>query len=228
LGVAENTIIVFASDNGGFAHGPRGKNIMGTGHYTHNWPLRSGKCSAYEGGSRVPMIVSWVKPAPNNPVQERIPIQSGSACHKPVMCDDILPTFCAWAGVEDIPGHFGVFDGEDITGYVTAKKGFKRSAPIILHYPHFINYSEKTLQYGYGPFSAMRRDNWKVIYFYHRKKWELYDLDRDISEKNDLSKENPELLKDLASELINRLRDMGAQYPVLKTTGEEVPPRMPE
>ncbi|HUT26110.1 MAG TPA: sulfatase [Sumerlaeia bacterium] len=222
LGVAEDTIILFASDNGGLSHGPRGKTPMGTGHYTHNWPLSAGKCSAYEGGVRVPMLVSWAKPAPANPRQKRIPIQPGSICHEPVICDDFLPTLCRWAGVEDLEKRVERLDGQDITGAVAGDASFRRPGELVFHYPHFINYGKGTIEHGYGPFSALRDGNWKIIYFYDRRKWELYDLSRDIGEKNDLALEEPDLLGRLAGKLVERLRDMDAQYPVVSATGEQV------
>jgi arylsulfatase A-like enzyme len=228
LGVAENTIVLFASDNGGLSHGPRGKTPMGTGHYTHNGPLRSGKCSAYEGGIRVPMIVSWAGPDPAQPNQERIPIKRGSTCDQPVICDDYLPTLCRWAGVEDVERLVPVLDGHDITGYVTGQEGFHRPGELVFHYPHFINYSESTVRQGYGPFSAMRDGSWKVIYFYDRKKWELYDLSTDIGEQNDLASARPERLHELAGKLVSRLKSMNAQYPMVTETGKQAAIKLPE
>ncbi len=228
LGVAENTIVLFASDNGGLSHGPRGKTIMGTGHYTHNWPLKSGKCSAYEGGIRVPLIVSWAKSDPQNPNQQRIPIQPGSVCETPVICDDIPPTFCNWAGIENPKDRFAVLDGYDITGAITQDPQFSRPGPLVFHYPHFINYYPGTLEQGYGPFSAMRNGPYKVIYFYDRKKWELYDIEEDIGEKHDLAAEKPDILRRMAKELIDRLKALGAQYPILKSTGQALAPVEPD
>ncbi len=79
LGVAESTIVLFASDNGGVTHSGRGKTPAGTGRHTHNAPLRAGKCSVYEGGIRVPMIVSWAKRRPASPLQQRLPIRPGGS-----------------------------------------------------------------------------------------------------------------------------------------------------
>ena len=201
---------------------------MGTGHYTHNLPLQSGKCSAYEGGIRVPMIVSWAKPDPESPNQQRIPIKPGSICDQPVFCDDYLPTLCHWAGVKDLEHLAPVLDGHDITGYVTGLKGFQRGGPLVFHYPHFINYSEGTIRHGYGPFSAMREGDWKVIYFYDRKKWELHDLSIDPGEKNDLASARPEQLRSLAEKLVSILKDRDAQYPVVIETGAQVTIELPQ
>ncbi len=227
LGVAESTLILFASDNGGFSHGTRGRTPMGTGHYTHNAPLRSGKGSAYEGGIRVPMIVSWAKRDARSALQARLPIAAGATCDRPVHCDDFLPTVCRWAGIEDLTRYDVTLDGYDITGYVVGRKGFQRPGELIFHYPHFINYRRQTLPHGFGPYSVMRDGTWKVIYFHDRETWELYDLAVDISEKNNLAGQKPELLRGLARKLVARLEAMGAQYPVRKATGKEKPIRLP-
>lgn len=228
LGVAENTIVVFGSDNGGLSHGPRGKTIMGTGSYTHNRPLNAGKCSAYEGGIRVPLIVSWAKPNAENANQRRIPIQGGAVSHQPVICDDYVPTFCHWAGIDHPSDIFPHLDGCDITGYVTQQDVSERSTPLIFHFPHFIHSGPEAIRYGYMPFSAMRKDTRKVIYFYDRRKWEIYDLANDIAERHNLADAEPSELNRMALELMDRLRAMGAQYPVIKATGKECPPLEPK
>ena len=73
----------------------------------------------------------------------------------------------------------------------------------------------------------MRDGKWKVIYFYDRRDWELYDLQADISETRDLAGEKPEVLTRLAKTLVKRLTDCGAQYPVDKATGKEEPIQLP-
>jgi len=228
LSVAENTVILFASDNGGLSHGPRSETPTGTGHYTHNAPLRSGKGSAYEGGIRVPMIVSWAKPDAEDAHQKRLPIATGTICDKPVHCDDYLPTICRWAGIDDLARYDVTLDGHDITGYVIGHKGFNRPGELIFHYPHFINYGPKTLRHGFGPYSVMRDRNWKVIYFYDRQKWELYDLADDIGETNDLARQKRELLNRLARKLQSKLQAMNAQYPVSRTTGKQTAITLPD
>jgi len=223
LGVAENTIVLFASDNGGVTHGGRGKTPTGTGSHTHNSPLRAGKCSIYEGGIRVPMIVSWAKRNADNSQQKELPIRPDSICAQPVQVDDFLPTICNWAGL-DAAKYVKDLDGCDITGYVTVRKGFARQRELLFHYPHVYGYIPKR---GYAPHSAMRDGKWKVIYFYDRCEWELYDLQADISETRDLADEKPEMLARLAKKLVKRLADCGAQYPVDKATGKEVPIQLP-
>ena len=227
LGVAEETIVLFASDNGGLSHGPRGLTPMGTGAYTHNAPLSAGKCSAYEGGIRVPMIVSWAARHERHALQDVLPVPAASSCDRPVYVDDFLPTLCAWAGVEELADYGLTLDGHDITGYAVADADFARPGPLVFHYPHFINYSKDTIAHGFGPFSAMRAGQWKVIYFYDREKWELYDLDSDLGEQHDLAAAEPARLSALATDLIARLEEMGAQYPVVTSTGEARTIRLP-
>ncbi len=134
--------------------------------------------------------------------------------------DDFLPTICNWAGVEELADYGLTLDGHDITGYAVAEDNFARPGPLVFHYPHFINYSEGTIAHGFGPFSALRDGRWKVIYFYDREKWELYDLQSDLGEQHDLAATDPARLSTLAGELVARLEAMGAQYPVVTATGQ--------
>ena len=110
LKLADNTIVIFTSDNGG---------VYGT---TTNTPLRAGKGSAYEGGVRVPLIVKW--PGVTKP---------GSVCHAPVIGVDFYPTMLAMAGV---PAAAGVVDGESIEPLLRQSGAMKRDA-IYWHYPHY-------------------------------------------------------------------------------------------
>ena len=109
-GVADNTLVLFTSDNGGLL-GP-----------THNAPLRSGKGYPYEGGIRVPLIIRWsgvVKP--------------GSVSHEPVTSVDYLPTLCAAAGVPLPKGR--AIDGVDLRPALTG--GSLAREAIFWHFPHY-------------------------------------------------------------------------------------------
>jgi len=109
-GVADNTLVLFTSDNGGLL-GP-----------THNAPLRAGKGHPYEGGIRVPLIIRWpgvVKP--------------GSASHEPVTSVDYLPTLCAAAGVPLPKGR--AIDGVDLRPALTG--GSLAREAIFWHFPHY-------------------------------------------------------------------------------------------
>ena len=137
--------------------------------------------------------------------------------------DDFLPTICRWAGA-DAARAIKDLDGYDITGYVTGHESFQRPGDLLFHYPHVYCYIPDQ---GYAPHSAMRDGKWKIIYFYDRRKWELYDLSADIGETRDLSGTQPQTLRRLAKKMAALLTQRGAQYPVDKSTGEEVAIRMP-
>ena len=78
-----------------------------------------------------------------------------------------------------------------------------------------------------GPFNAMHVRKWKIIYFYDRERWELYDLSADVGERNDLAQRHPERLRELARTFAQRLEEMGAQYPTVSATGKQVGVRLP-
>ena len=126
---------MFSSDNGGLSYGARGKTPRNTGRNTHCWPLKAGKGSAYEGGTRVPMIVSWARPNAVNPRQKKIPIAAASICDAPNICEDYFPTLCNWAGISDQLAGREDIDGRDLTADVTGKPP-KLTRPLLFHYPH--------------------------------------------------------------------------------------------
>ena len=76
---------------------------------------------------------------------------------------------------------------------------------------------------GVAPTAAVRRDNWKLIYFYEDGHKELYDIPNDIGEKHDLAAERPDVVKRLSKELGSFLRRSGAQRPVFRSDGRPCP-----
>lgn len=220
LGVAENTLVIFTSDNGGLSAHARGKSPRGTGKNTHNWPLRAGKGSAYEGGTRVPFIVGWARPDPKSVLQRSLKLKPGSSSDQPLICEDLFPTILGLAGVAVPKGR--VIDGHDMRAYWTGV-GSNPTRPLVFHYPHVWGPRGP----GYEPHSAMRVGEWKVIYFYNARKWELYHLAEDIAEARDLATAEPERLHRLAARLEQELRDMGVQWPVDRKTGEPDPLQLP-
>ncbi len=229
IGQAANTLIIFTSDNGGLSIHARGRTWRGTGADTHNWPLRGGKGSAYEGGTRVPLIISWAQTDQQHSLQHAIPIQSNSTIHVPVICEDLMPTILAWSGidrskVEKIsPSKMAPMDGVDLTPLLTDPDDDKAaqaiaSRPLLFHYPHIWGPSGS----GYSPHSALRSGRWKVIYFYEGATWELYDLETDQGEATNLAVENSEQLRLTSTKLIEQLKSLDALYPSRAQTGEPV------
>ncbi len=186
LGIADNTIVVFTSDNGGLSTLRRGNSP------TSNVPLRAGKGWCYEGGIRVPLIVS----APGVAAK-------GSRCDFPVTSTDLYPTILELTGLGLDPDQHR--DGLSLVPLLGGKKKLNRIA-IYWHYPHYHGST-------WAPGAAVRAGDWKLIEFYEENKYELYDLRNDIGEKNDLAKTHPEKAKKLLDMLHRWQREMGARMP---------------
>lgn len=213
LGVAENTLILFMSDNGGLSAHARGGEL-----HTHNAPLRSGKGSAYEGGIRVPMIVAWAKPNAGTPAQARLPIEAGRDTDEPVISDDFFPTILEVTGVEESASFTQDIDGRSLVPLLVQAGGFERGGPLHWHYPHKWGPEGP----GLDPFTAIRDGDWKLIYFYHDRRWELYNLANDLGETTNLAERRPEITERLARNMVAWMEDVGAQAPVARATGQEV------
>ncbi|NWK55553.1 sulfatase-like hydrolase/transferase [Verrucomicrobiaceae bacterium N1E253] len=205
LGVAEDTLVIFYSDNGS-------ANPMGSS------PLRGKKGTRHEGGTRVPLIVAWAKPNPNNQFQKQLSIPQNSKENALVTCTDMLPTILNIAGAKHPKPD--TLDGFDISPYFTGKDA-KRPQEFLVHFPH---------GHTNSMFSTYLRDGWKVIYNYTAapdKQWELYHLNSDPYEKSNLAKQSPERLKSMAAAMISELDQRQASYPVSTADGSPVKPRIP-
>ncbi|MGC4013382.1 MAG: sulfatase-like hydrolase/transferase [Luteolibacter sp.] len=197
LHLEEDTLIFFISDNGGAP----GEST------SSNAPLRGAKGSLWEGGIRVPMMVQWKSHLPAGKVDDR-----------PVISLDILPTALAAAGEKPDPQH--PMDGVNLLPYLTGEKPGD---------PH------ELLYWRFGNLGVVRKGSWKMIRVLPEgigpktigekaalEGGALYDLDKDISEKTNLSAREPEKLKELnaAWETWNA-QLMPAQWPPLGQGGEE-------
>ena len=203
-GIADNTIFVFMSDNGGYSVGVRPNDA--------NVPLRGGKGACYEGGIREPMIVYWPGVT-----------EGGTVNATPVIIEDFYPTLLAMAGIRDYE-MVQPIDGQDFTPALLRKGGAKMlwpDRPLYFHYPN--NWGERTRDVGL-PSSAVRMGDWKLVHFYEDEHNELYNLKEDISERHDLLQEaSPKYKKieaKLAKKLSDHLRQNGANMPVRKSTGQ--------
>jgi arylsulfatase A-like enzyme len=198
LGIADNTVVVFTSDNGGLsAHTRAGEP------HTHNAPLRSGKGSAYEGGVRVPAVVRW--PGVTSP---------GTRSSVPIVTHDLFPTLLAMAGVP-IPDVLSEqLDGADLTALLAGSTA-PPERTLAWHQPHYWGVPGP----GIEPFSSLRRGRWKLIYRHLDRGLELYDLQDDLGETHDLSAQHQELVAELAEELSRWLEQVDAQMSIDEASG---------
>ena len=204
-GVDKNTIVIFMSDNGGLDHHQRGGPVN-----THNYPLKSGKGSVYEGGIREPMIVKWPGVTKPNTINSN-----------PVIIDDFFPSILEMAGVKKYK-IVQKLDGQSFVPLLKSPQQKEKERPFIFHYPNkWINLGENE-KLGINYFSAIRMGKWKLLYNMRNQSFELYDLSKDIREENNLVDENPSEVKRLSNILGKTLKERGAQMPVSKATGKAV------
>lgn len=199
--IADNTIILFMSDNGGLSAHSRGGEPN-----THNKPLASGKGSMYEGGIREPMLVKW--PDKTEP---------GSTSNYQLIIEDFYPTILEMAGIDSLRTIQKV-DGQSFTSALTGEKEYAGVRPLFWHYPNEWGVDGP----GIGAASAVRTGDFKFIYFHASRKMELYNIKEDIGETTNLLEEYPEKAKELAKILSDYLKDVDAQMPIDKATGEKV------
>lgn len=201
LDLADHTIVLFTSDNGG-----RGLDI------SDNAPLRGDKGNLYEGGIREPLIVRW--PGVTTP---------GSVCTVPVISTDFYPTLLDMAGLPLRPEQH--LDGVSIASLCRGAAELDRK-DLFWHHPH---YSTTAV-----PASAIRQGDWKLVKFYsdYQRVWlhdaqgggkvvetrdpallQLYNLQEDIGEQNNLASKLPDKADELHKQLLDHLQRTEARLP---------------
>ena len=202
LGLEENTIIIFTSDNGGMSASNQYRGInhprqtLDSQFASSNLPLRGAKGWNYEGGIRVPLIVHW----PDN-------IRANSRSHAVVTGTDFYPTLLEMLKLPALPDQH--VDGRS---FVPALKeeNYDRG-PIYWHFPHYSNH-------GYqSPNGAIRSGRYKLIEYYENGTVQLFDLQNDLGEKNDLAKSDPETTQKLQKMLQDWRKEVDAKMPYPKT-----------
>jgi arylsulfatase A-like enzyme len=183
LGLRENTVVVFTSDNGGL-HVPEGRDDAPT----HNTPFRAGKGFLYEGGLRVPLVVRW----PGR-------VKAGADSAVPVVNTDLTPTLLALAGLETPRDLDGLSFAALLRG-----EGELAPRPLFWHCPHYTNQ-------GGRPAGAVRAGHWKLVEHYEDGTAELFDLARDPGEATDLAAREPERAAALKARLAGWRRSAGAR-----------------
>lgn len=192
LGLAENTVVLFTSDNGGLS--------TSEGSPTSNLPLRGGKGWLYEGGIREPYLVRWPGV-----------VAAGSTCGVPVISTDFYPTMLDMAGLSLRPEQHQ--DGVSLVSLLKGEKRLERDA-LYWHYPHYGN------QGGF-PGGAIRMGDWKLLERYEDGRVHLYNLADDLGEKHDLAAEQPERVAAMRKKLHAWYREVDAKFLQPKKNGPQ-------
>lgn len=201
----ENTIIIFLSDNGGFATDSKWRSGE---LYTQNAPLKSGKGSVYEGGIRIPMIVKYPGIT-----------KADDVCNLPVIIEDIFPSVLEMTAVE-LYNTMQKIDGQSFVPILKGNKTHKHEQrSLVWNYPNLWDGTGL----GVGPACTIRKGEWKLIYHYDTGVKELYNLKNDIGENNNMINIEIKTAMMLSAELSKYLRSVKAQRPAFKTTGKLVP-----
>jgi arylsulfatase A-like enzyme len=184
LGLTDNTVIIFTSDNGGVS--------SGDAYASCNLPFRGGKGRQWEGGLREPYYIS-------------VPglTRTKSQCDVPVIGADFFPTILDLAGLPLLPQQH--MDGVSLLPLLQGKSIGPRE--LIWHYPHYGNQ-------GGEPCSIIRSGEWKLIHYWEDQRDELYNLARDEEEQNDCAPEQRKICQELRDRLDAYLAEVGAKKPV--------------
>ncbi len=197
LGLAENTVVLFSSDNGGVGGYQREGIGRRAGDTTDNAPLRSGKGSLYEGGTRVPFMVRWphvVKP--------------GATCDIPAIHVDLYPTLLEIAG--GAPPSNYVLDGESLVPLMRGTGSLEREA-IYQHFPGYLGSGPG--KWRTTPVGLIQIEDWKLMEFYEDRHVELYHLRDDIGETKNLAEKMPERTRQMREKLAAWRQQIQAPMP---------------
>jgi arylsulfatase A-like enzyme len=194
LGLRENTLVLFTSDNG--PHGGVSNAL----------PLRGSKGMFYEGGIREPFLVRWPGV-----------VAPGSSCAVPVHQIDLFPTFAATA-VAELPA---LHDGVDLTPLFKGNGGSIASRPLFWHFPAYLQGYGKDLgspfeNFRTTPCSVIRHGDWKLIEYYEDGALELYNLAEDPTERNNLCTTQPAKREELHRSLQRWRAEVKAPVPAEK------------
>ncbi len=201
LGIADNTYVIYMSDNGGGGGSGPDRRIGGAGRDKERTakgrsggrPIQGGKGSVWEGGIRVPLIIRGPE------------IEADSWCHQRVVGFDLFPTLCALAGVK-VPMPEGVEGGNFAHLLTGDDQPVKRAREeLVFHFPHY---------QGDSPHTALLLGDYKLMKFHETEETRLFELTDDIGEGNDLAVKMPEKAAELEKRLDAYLAAVGADLPV--------------
>ncbi|MCI0541339.1 MAG: sulfatase [Verrucomicrobiales bacterium] len=190
LGLDRSTLVIFASDNGGYL----GTDKRQTVPVTSNAPLRSGKGALYEGGLRVPLIVKWPGVTP-----------AGAECGEAVVLTDLFYTLAAATGLPKSMN--SPPDGVDLSVLWRKPNAKLDRDALFFHYPHYYHAPPST------PACAVRAGPWKLIEYFEDNRVELYNLRDDPGEQRDLARAQPETADRLRQQLRDWRKQVSAAMP---------------
>jgi arylsulfatase A-like enzyme len=180
LKLADNTLVIFTSDNGGVG-GYVEAGVKTKEGITANAPLHGGKGMLYEGGVRVPWIARWTGT-----------VKPGTTCDVPILSVDLYPTLLDVAGSRPAGGQ--ILDGISIKPLLLGATTHERAA-IYWHFPGYLGAGKDN--WRTTPAGAVRAGDWKLIEFFETGQARLFNLKDDIGEKSDLAEKKPEKAKEL-------------------------------
>jgi arylsulfatase A-like enzyme len=183
VGKAENTLVIFTSDNGGLS--------TAEGSPTTNAPLAEGKGWTEEGGIRVPFIAHWPDA-----------VRAGTRVEEPLTTPDLYPTLLSVAGLDPMPEQH--VDGVDVSELL--RGGALTRGPIFFHYPHYSNQ-------GGRPSTAIRDGEWKLIHDWETDADRLYHLPSDLAEQHDRRANEPDVAARLRRLLLDWVESSPALVP---------------
>lgn len=211
LDLARHTVFVFSSDNGGVGGYVR-EGLKQSGDVTDNAPLRSGKGSLYEGGTRVPFIVRWPGV-----------VSADSQCETPTIHVDVFPTFAELAGAAHPQGQ--TLDGESLVALLRDPNAKLRRDAIYQHFPGYLGAGANA--WRTTPVGTIQKGDWKLMEFFEDQRIELYDLRADVGESKNLAESNPEKVRELREQMQAWRAAVGAKMPT-KSTPAQNPPNRPK
>jgi arylsulfatase A-like enzyme len=198
-GVWQDTVIIFMSDNGGVDW--MGQS-SGAPMPTDNFPLRGGKAQIYEGGIRIPLIISWPEELKEQQVSDQL-----------VSSEDLFATILHLAGIDR--NRQRINHGESVYPLLIGQSEQTGRDSVVVHYPNYVRRLDGS------PASSIRVGRWKLIHNYatagvgaRAATHELYDLEQDIGETNNLADSRPDVVSSMRQQLDAALKQMGALMPI--------------